>query len=181
MKDNRKELILITGGARSGKSSWAVRYIEHNFKSYMLIATAIAEDKEMEERIQRHKMERGHRWKVVEEPFEITECIEENSHGFDVILVDCLSIWLSNILLKRPQMVERYMDNLIDMLSYKNINLILVSNEVGMGVVPAYKLGREYRDLLGGLNQRIARIADRVILMISGLPLMLKGGRVDAL
>jgi len=171
-----KELALVLGGARSGKSSWALRYAEEHYDSYLFLATAEVLDDEMADRIRRHKISRGPKWKLIEEPIKIVEALETKCAGVEAVLIDCLTIWLSNVLYKvNDEQILSYQDRLLNTLSCKGQNIIIVANEVGTGIVPEYPLGREFRDLAGVLNQKIAKLADKVIFMIAGLPMCLKG------
>jgi adenosylcobinamide kinase/adenosylcobinamide-phosphate guanylyltransferase len=171
-----KELILVLGGARSGKSAWALRYTEENYNSRLFIATAEVKDAEMEKRVRLHKEARGDKWKLVEEPLEIAQAIEAEWHGVEAVLVDCLTVWLSNVIIKKGEdEVAPYVDRLLDTLAQRKCSIISVANEVGTGVVPEHALGRKFRDFAGILNQRIAASADRVVFTVAGLPLCLKG------
>ena len=172
----KNELILVLGGSRSGKSSWALRYAEKHYDSYLFLATAQVLDEEMAERVKRHKESRGPGWKVLEEPLEIAEALGKGCHGSDVVLVDCLTLWLSNVLLQLgEEHFDHYQEGFLSTISSRNQGVILVSNEVGMGIVPEYALSRRFRDLAGLLNQRVASLADRVVFLIAGLPVHLKG------
>ena len=171
-----KELVLVLGGARSGKSSWALRYAEEHYDSYLFLATAEVLDDEMADRIRLHKISRGPKWKLIEEPIKIVEALETKCAGVEAVLIDCLTIWLSNVLYKvNDEQILSYQDRLLNTLSCKGQNIIIVANEVGTGIVPEYPLGREFRDLAGVLNQKIAKLADKVVFMIAGLPMCLKG------
>jgi len=171
-----KELVLVLGGARSGKSSWALRYAEEHYDSYLFIATAKVLDDEMADRIRLHKISRGPKWKLIEETIKIVEALETKCAGVEAVLIDCLTIWLSNVLYKvSEEQILSYQDRLLNTLSRKGQNIIIVANEVGTGIVPEYPLGREFRDLAGVLNQKIAKLADKVVFMIAGLPMCLKG------
>ena len=172
----KKELVLVLGGTRSGKSLWALRYAEESYSSYLFLATARVLDEEMSERVKLHKESRGPNWNLLEEPVEIAEALRKKCRNLEAVLIDCLTVWLSNILLERgKEDIGIYQDRLLKALAERKQAIIVVSNEVGMGIVPDYPLGREFRDLAGQLNQRIAALADRVIFMAAGLPLYLKG------
>lgn len=164
--------ILIIGGARSGKSRHAVALAEQRAKNPVLIATAIAVDEEMEQRIVRHRNERGVHWTTLEEPLELARTIAEQAPGTTVV-VDCLTMWLSNLMHEGLDF-ETHVDRLLETIGETAANLILVSNEVGLGIVPATPLGRGFRDEQGRLNQRIAALADQVFFLAAGLPLALK-------
>jgi adenosylcobinamide kinase/adenosylcobinamide-phosphate guanylyltransferase len=173
---NPRELVFVLGGARSGKSSWAQRHAEDLFRSYVFLATAEVLDEEMAQRVARHQAARGPGWELVEEPLEIAAILERGVEDAGVVLVDCLTVWLSNVMLKRgEEQVPAYQEALLRALSVRKQAVILVSNEVGSGIVPEHPLGRTFRDLAGSLNQAIAALADRVVYMVAGLPLYLKG------
>jgi len=170
-----KEIILVLGGARSGKSSWALRYAEETYKSYLFLATAEIRDDEMAERVRLHKASRGPEWRLVEEALDIAQVLQEESSRADVVLIDCMTIWLSNILLQKGrEAVGLYQDRLMEALTRKRGSVILVSNEVGTGIVPEHALGREFRDLAGMLNQKLAAMADKVVMTVAGIPLHIK-------
>ena len=170
------ELLFVLGGARSGKSSFAQKYAETHYRSRLFLATAQILDEEMAERVRLHKEARGSEWNVLEEPFEIHAALHSLPNPGPVILVDCLTVWLSNILLhKGEDRVGFYEENLLKALSLRKGPVILVSNEVGLGIVPENPLGRTFRDLAGRLNQRVASAADHVVFMAAGIPWVLKG------
>jgi adenosylcobinamide kinase/adenosylcobinamide-phosphate guanylyltransferase len=169
---------LVLGGVRSGKSRWAQQLAARAGK-VVYIATAQPSDAEMEEKIRRHRADRPSTWPTIEEPLELGRAIASCDADCGVILVDCLTIFTANLLHaeeQQPGSMPQRLDELYRALRNPRAPVILVSNEVGSGVVPAYELGRRYRDALGELNQRVAAIADRVVLMVAGLPLALKGG-----
>lgn len=175
----RPEVVLVLGGTRSGKSGWAQRYVETNYRKPFFLATAEAGDLEMQERITRHQLERGPGWGLIEEPREIAAVLtaSEIRRQADVVLVDCLTMWLTNILLvDRGTDIEKRFGELFAVLREPPCPLVLVSNEVGMGIVPDSELGRRFRDLAGRLNQQVAALSDQVIFVAAGLPLVLKGG-----
>jgi len=171
----------IIGGARSGKSSFALNLAEgarggdaiSPAMKKVYIATAQALDNEMKERIERHKKERSAEWATIEEPLNISEMIKEVHKKYDVILLDCLTLWLSNLMLNNKD-IEKEVDALCKLLPTVDCSLFTVSNEVGMGIVPDNELSRKFRDLAGLLNQKIAGIADEVYLVTAGIPLKIK-------
>ena len=172
------EVILIVGGARSGKSTYAQKMGKALEGKRLFIATAQALDLEMAERIKNHKKERGTLWETREEPVEIVPVISEMQNRYGVILIDCLTLWMSNLLMTHGddrQGVENRIQSLIDSLTNIKTTIILVSNEVGSGIVPESRLARSFRDMAGMLNQRVAEVADRVIYMVAGIPLGIKG------
>jgi adenosylcobinamide kinase/adenosylcobinamide-phosphate guanylyltransferase len=172
-----KKLIFITGGCRSGKSRFALDYANQHFSKKLYLATCEALDEEMARRIEHHKKMRGPEWKTIEEPVEIVNQIMQYGDETDVILLDCITLWLSNLLMRRkddPEIAQE-INRFIDTIKKKQTSLVLVSNEVGLGIVPADPLGRRFRDLSGMANQKIAEVVHTVILMVSGIPIFLKG------
>ena len=173
-----KELVLILGGARSGKSSFAQRLAKKAGGSVLFLATAQAGDAEMAERIARHKASRPATWRTVEEPLELASALQREAASIDVVIVDCLTLWLNNLLLKEGGASEtevlEQVDRLLDVYQKGTSSYIVVSGEVGLGLVPPYPLGRTYRDILGWINQKVANRADKVFLMVAGIPLELK-------
>ena len=172
-----KKTILITGGCRSGKSRYALDYANRHFSRKMYLATCEALDEEMAQRIEHHKKTRGPEWQTVEEPIEIVERIKQYQDGVEVILLDCITLWLSNLLMKwdLDSKIMEEADRMIDAIEQTRTSLIIVSNEVGMGIVPADPLSRRFRDLSGMVSQKIAEVADSVVFMVSGIPMFLKG------
>ncbi len=144
----------------------------------LYVATAQPLDQEMEEKIQRHRMERGSQWETVEEPTEVPNIIRKCSGIYSVILIDCLTLWMSNLMEHKPNSIEHSARDLFDALSGTTIPTIMVSNEIGLGLVPGEAVGRRYRDLSGRLHQGLAEICNRVILVVAGLPLELKGSSI---
>ena len=174
-KSKEKELLLVLGGARSGKSSWALRYAEEKYKPCIFIATAEVMDEEMAERVRLHKESRGPAWKLIEEPLNIDNALETGCAHAEAVLIDCMTVWLSNVLLKRGrEEVSAYQNRLLGALSRRRQAVIIVSNEVGAGIVPEHPLGREFRDLAGILNQKLAAIADRVVMTVASIPVNIK-------
>ncbi len=168
--------LLILGGARSGKSRLAQAVAARHWPHPVYLATAEILDDEMAVRVRRHQRSRAKCWRCVEEPLEIAKIIRRGVPGADGILVDCLTIWLSNVLLKEgPGAFARRRDELINALRRTRQDIILVANEVGLSVVPEHALGRTFRDLAGWLNQAVAKEAETVIFVAAGLPLVLKG------
>ena len=164
---------LILGGARSGKSRYAQKLAESLGPRRLFIATAEALDEEMKERISRHVADRGASWETIEAPLDINDRIRETASDDCVVLIDCLTLWLSN-LMHASLDVDARIDELAETLTESTTPLILVSNEVGMGIVPESALGREFRDAQGRLNQTVAAACDRVEFIAAGLPLTLK-------
>ena len=172
-----KKIILITGGCRSGKSRYALDYANRHFSTKIYLATCEALDEEMAQRIEHHKKMRGPEWQTVEEPIEIVDKIRQYQDKVEVILLDCITLWLSNLLIKWNDdlRVMEEVNQLIDTIKQSQTFFIMVSNEVGMGIVPAEPLSRRFRDLSGMANQKIAEMADTVIFTVSGIPIFLKG------
>jgi adenosylcobinamide kinase/adenosylcobinamide-phosphate guanylyltransferase len=170
-----KEIILITGGARSGKSRYAEARAATLGGRRLYIATAESKDEEMTRRINAHKARRASSWQTVEEPLKLTEALLARNHQVDCALVDCLTLWLSNLLLAGAASdVEKKVGELVETLPRLNFNLILVTNEVGSGIVPENPLAREFRDLAGWANQQLAAAAHEVVLTVAGVPLIVK-------
>jgi len=165
---------LVLGGAASGKSHFAQQLAERHAGTLLYVATAQAGDDEMAARIARHRQARGARWQTLEAPLDLTALLAAAaSHG--AVLVDCLTLWLTNLLLQEPAgEVWPAVDAFLKVLDELPAPLIVVSNEVGQGIVPEHALARSFRDLAGQVNQRLAARADRVWLVTAGLPLQLK-------
>jgi adenosylcobinamide kinase/adenosylcobinamide-phosphate guanylyltransferase len=170
-----KQILLITGGARSGKSKYAEQRAEELGARRLYIATAEAKDEEMAQRIAEHKKRRGNDWATVEEPVELSAALLAQRGRIDCALVDCLTIWLSNLLLHRDaEVAGDKVENLVETLPGLDFHVVLVTNEVGWGIVPDNRLARQFRDLAGWANQRIAAAANEVVLTVAGIPMILK-------
>ncbi|MBI5528563.1 MAG: bifunctional adenosylcobinamide kinase/adenosylcobinamide-phosphate guanylyltransferase [Deltaproteobacteria bacterium] len=165
---------LITGGARSGKSAFALELAGETGRRVYL-ATAEAKDDEMGDRIARHRRERGPGWKTVEEPLKLAAATKRLDGAADAVVVDCLTLWLSNLLGARMKL-DVACESVLKALSARRTatRFILVSNEVGMGIVPDKPMARDFRDAAGKLNQRVAALADEVYLMVAGIPINIK-------
>jgi len=166
------KLTFVVGGARSGKSRYAESLITALPPPWVYVATAEAGDDEMAERIKSHRERRGVQWRTIEAPRELAKAL--SACGDEPVLIDCLTLWLSNLMLAEAN-IEEETAQLEKTLVAAHGPVVLVANEVGSGIVPSYPLGRRFRDLQGMLNQRMAARAERVILMVAGLPLALKG------
>ena len=172
MATSHWQLTLVLGGARSGKSRYGESLITACPPPWTYVATAEALDDEMRARIAEHRVRRGADWRTVEAPRDLAGALQENSAG-GAVLVDCLTLWLSNLMLADAD-IEAEIARLEAVLSGIAAPTVLVSNEVGFGIVPDNALARRFRDAQGRLNQRIAARADRVVLMVAGLPLVVK-------
>ena len=166
------KLTLVIGGARSGKSRYAEALIAAQLPPWTYVATAEAGDHEMIARIRTHRKRRGAHWRTVEAPRDLQAALATGAGG--PVLVDCLTLWLSNLMLAEMD-VEQEIEKLEAALTAAAAPVVLVANEVGLGIVPEFPLGRRFRDMQGMLNQRMAARADRVVLMVAGLPLAVKG------
>jgi adenosylcobinamide kinase/adenosylcobinamide-phosphate guanylyltransferase len=175
-------LVLILGGARSGKSSYAQSLAEATGQFVTFIATAQALDEEMSARIQKHRAERPANWETLEIPFEIASRVQVKSN---IVILDCVTLLISNLLMQfvkndivdeAPYLaaVQKEINGLISLLRSSDQDWLIISNEVGMGLVPPYQMGRVYRDAIGWANQRLAREADKVIFMVAGIPTTIK-------
>jgi adenosylcobinamide kinase / adenosylcobinamide-phosphate guanylyltransferase len=171
-----KQIILITGGARSGKSRYAEQRARTLGERQLYIATAEVKDREMEERIVAHQNRRASSaWTTVEEPIELSAALLAQRGRTDCALVDCLTLWLSNLLLRRDvKYAEEKVCQLIETLPSLDFHVVLVTNEVGAGIVPDNPLARQFRDLAGWANQQLAAVASEVVLTVAGLPMIIK-------
>ena len=167
--------MLVLGGCRSGKSRFAQERCEAVVDGTLAyIATAQAFDAEMEERIARHRSERGSRWRTIDAPMDLASMLSEAALRADAILVDCLTLWLTNLMLAEADLAKARVA-LAEAVMACPVPVILVSNEVGLGIVPDNALARRFRDEAGWLNQQMATLCEEVIFMAAGLPLKLKG------
>lgn len=170
-----KQVILITGGARSGKSKYAEDRAKELGERRVYVATAEAKDQEMVQRIGAHQKRRGNGWTTVEEPTELVDALLARRGRTDCVLVDCLTLWLSNLLLRRDgKYAEKKVTELARTLPCLDFHIVLVTNEVGWGIVPDNPLARQFRDLAGWANQQIAATADEVVLTVAGMPMIVK-------
>lgn len=173
MRSGEGQVTLVLGGARSGKSRHAQALAEAGPGALVFVATAQAFDDEMRDRIARHRADRDARWRTLEAPLALAEAIAGAAGPGTTLLVDCLTLWASNLLLADED-AERALAGLEAALAAAGGRVILVSNEVGWGIVPDNALARRFRDLAGLVNQRVAAVADKVDLVVAGLPLKLK-------
>ena len=173
-----QRLTLVLGGVRAGKSRYAQQLANHG-QRVLVVATAEAGDAEMAARIQAHRAERPAHWDTLEEPLDLATALTPRLPGYDTVLLDCLTLWVSNLLLQngerraRPDFSEEA-GRLLRLYEAGDASWIVVSNEVGLGVIPANKLARSYADELGRVNQIFAAVADDVILMFAGVPVNIK-------
>jgi len=178
----RGKLILVTGGARSGKSSFAEKLAKEANKDVTYLATCQALDEEMALRIEEHKKRRPKNWKTIEEPLNASSVIEKEGKSDRVILLDCLALLVANLIFSKgdstSELIDQAVLNEIKTLAKisKDVpaSVIIVTNEVGMGIVPEYPLGRAYRDTLGKANQILASEVDEVYLLVCGIPVNVK-------
>ena len=169
------QILLVTGGARSGKSQFALQALE-SCSSKAFIATSVAMDIEMAERIARHKTERGSDWQTIEEPTDLPSAIRAIPEGVTGVVIDCLTVWLGNLMHQYGEDVDifPYLDDVCETLHTFDGTAVLVTNEVGVGIVPLGSYTRRYRDLAGWISQRIAKEASQVVLMVAGYPIYAK-------
>jgi len=166
----------VIGGCRSGKSGYAQGLAEKIPGRKLYLATCVPRDEEMHARVQSHQQQRGAGWETLEEPVKLAAALKRKGEDYGVILVDCLTLWISNILLStrgKPGL-EKECKELVKILETPECPVILVSNEVGTGIVPENDLARLYRDEAGRVNQKIAAVADRVVWMVAGIPVTIK-------
>ena len=175
-----RKCILILGGARSGKSQFAQKLAAEFSNRVLFVATGEAGDEDMHSRIEEHKKSRPRTWHTLEAPVKIGERIPEQIGNADVVIIDCITMLISNLLVGeeddkyKEKQVTTEIDQLIKCMDKLEVTFILVSNEVGLGLVPESRLGRFYRDLLGRANQLLAQHADEVYIMMAGIPVEVK-------
>ncbi|MCW8996099.1 MAG: bifunctional adenosylcobinamide kinase/adenosylcobinamide-phosphate guanylyltransferase [Psychromonas sp.] len=178
MSDTAATIELVLGGARSGKSGYAEQQAKDSAKAVVYIATSEIRDKEMAERIKRHQQQRPASWLVVEEPYHLDVVLRKHSKKDNCIIIDCLTLWLSNCLFgESAREWPEYKRALLATLKTLPGQVILVSNEVGSGIVPMGEINRQFVDEAGWLHQAIAAQIDKVTLVVAGLPLIVKGQR----
>lgn len=181
MAHEEPKLIFVLGGARAGKSSFALRLAQERATRVCFIATAQALDDDMARRITRHREERPAGWTTLEEPYNLSDALRE-AEAAELVIVDCLTLFVSNWLLRLEdteeceQRIRNISETFLAQLESQRQTVICVSNEVGLGIIPETSLGRTFRDLLGRVNQHFAEAADEVYLLVAGLPLRLKPG-----
>jgi adenosylcobinamide kinase/adenosylcobinamide-phosphate guanylyltransferase len=177
-ENQSNSVILVLGGVRSGKSRYAQQLATLSARVKFVATAERRDDEEMHRKIERHRAERPAHWTTVEEPVALGRVIQAGEQDSDAILIDCLTLFGANLMevyKGNDSGLNACLEELYSALKASTRKVILVSNEVGSGVVPAYELGRRFRDLIGEINQRVAAVADTVLLMVAGLPLPLKG------
>ncbi|HEY1371135.1 MAG TPA: bifunctional adenosylcobinamide kinase/adenosylcobinamide-phosphate guanylyltransferase [Candidatus Binatia bacterium] len=173
----KNRIVLITGGARSGKSRYAEERAREKGGRLLYVATAEARDEEMARRIAAHRARRGDEWTTIESPVEIARALTGKHGTFDAAVVDCVTLWLSNLIERAGETaIERSVEEFIAALRIAGAPVFIVTNELGSGIVPENALARRFRDLAGWTNQRLAAAADEVVLMVAGLPIFAKKG-----
>ena len=175
MENHSLPLTLVLGGARSGKSRYAEQLVMASPPPWIYVATAEPFDDEMRARIAEHRDRRGGQWQTIEGPTDLAGAIED-APSDRTVLVDCLTLWLNNLMFRKIN-IETAIENLEAALAAREAPTVLVSNEVGFGIVPDNAEARRFRDLQGQLNQRIAAVAGRVVLVVAGIPMLVKGER----
>jgi adenosylcobinamide kinase / adenosylcobinamide-phosphate guanylyltransferase len=174
MQSNPRNMVtLVLGGVRSGKSHYA-QQLGERVPRVVFVATARPGDDEMRRKVERHRGSRPKHWQTVEEPLSLAEAIADHGPNCDLMIIDCLTLFAANLLDAKGD-DQSSIDALCRALQSPPCSVVLVSNEVGSGVVPEYPSGRRFRDLLGEMNQSVARVASNVLLLVAGLPLVLKG------
>ena len=170
-----RKIIFVTGGARSGKSGFALRNASAIDGKKAFIATATASDEEMAHRIALHKEDRGNGWDTFEEPIQIGDLLTAIECRYGIILVDCLTLWLANVMTAGLDMGSETEKLIASLASLRSARFTIVSNEVGAGIVPDNEPARRFRDTAGILNQKVAAIADEVYMTVAGIPIKIKG------
>lgn len=170
--------VLVLGGARSGKTGFAERLAMRAGESPLYLATAQALDAEMRERVRLHQQQRHKRFATLEEPIALTTALKAAAKSHDVILVDCLTLWITNLLGTNHDVAAAVEELATTLPMIESSQVILVSNEVGLGIVPDNPLARTFRDLAGAAHQRLAQICTDVHFVVAGLPMTLKGERL---
>jgi len=172
-----KETLFVTGGCRSGKSKFALGFADGRFKQKVFMATCCHRDDEMRQRIKKHQKARGSDWQTVEIATALSEAMASHGGGADVIVIDCLTLWVSNMLVENMSQEEilARADALTKAITEVPCSVILVSNEVGAGIVPENELARRFRDVAGLVNQKVAACVNSVVWMVAGIPVPIKG------
>lgn len=173
LSNKNSKVTFVLGGARSGKSSFAENLVLNKGLKPIYLATGRAYDDEMVDRIDAHKERRGGNWEAIEEPLALSDALMQTDFEGRAILVDCLTLWVTNLMMAGAD-VKVECEQLANTLKKINVPVVLVSNEVGLGIIPENKMAREFRDYAGFVNQSIAKIADEAYFIASGLPIKLK-------
>ncbi|MBM4143880.1 MAG: bifunctional adenosylcobinamide kinase/adenosylcobinamide-phosphate guanylyltransferase [Lentisphaerae bacterium] len=170
-------ITLVTGGSRSGKSRYALEAAKA-FPRRLFVATAVPFDEEMKQRVAKHRAERGDAFRTVEETENLASALRAVPPDIQVVLIDCLTVWIGNLMHRygAEQAWFPPIDEFLGALTRPPCHIILVTNEVGMGIVPEHPMGRRFRDIAGAVNGRVAAAADRVVFMVSGIPVVIKDG-----
>jgi adenosylcobinamide kinase/adenosylcobinamide-phosphate guanylyltransferase len=169
--------VFVIGGCRSGKSNHALELAENMAANEKIfIATCVPQDDEMRQRVARHQQNRNQSWKTIEAPLHLPQAINDNARAEAVVLVDCLTLWINNLLMEKESTsnVEEQISRLVQAVQSADGAMIMVSNEVGTGIVPENRLARVYRDLVGSVNQEVAGNVDRVVWVVAGIPVDIK-------
>lgn len=183
-------IIYITGGVRSGKSSYAEEIVIESKKERVYVATSIVFDEEMEDRVKKHKKQRGDNWITIEEYKNIPKYLEQYKKDKKIVLIDCLTNLISNCMIIDKDIdwdnismeevnfieneIKKYIEDILKFIKESSLDMVIVSNEIGFGVVPPYALGRIFRDICGRMNQLVAKNSDEAYLVVSGLKIKLK-------
>lgn len=183
------KIIYVSGGSRSGKSFFSEKYIKQKYSKKIYLATAIPFDDEMKDRIEKHKKQRGKNWKTIEKYKNLSAILKKHISGYDVILLDCLSNLITNYMFDSKltwenatsedidnikKAILKEVNSLISFIRNNSIDILIVSNEVGMGIIPDYPLGRIFRDINGKFNQIVSETSDEAYFIVSGLSIKLK-------
>jgi adenosylcobinamide kinase/adenosylcobinamide-phosphate guanylyltransferase len=171
------KLIFVTGGVRSGKSGFAAGLAQKSGKNVVFIATCVPQDDEMKHRVKLHVIARPKHWKTIEEPMSLSGALYKVPPKTDAVIVDCLTLLISNLLIsgKNEKKILLEIKKAIDLSKKKSFKLIVISNEVGMGIVPENELARDFRDISGKVNQLASGASDEAYMMVAGIPMRLKG------
>jgi adenosylcobinamide kinase/adenosylcobinamide-phosphate guanylyltransferase len=174
-KEGNMRHTLVLGGARSGKTAFAERLVLRSGAKPVYLATAQALDKEMRDRVSSHQASRAGRFATIEEPIALPRAIVKAGQSHDAILVDCLTLWLTNLLIANEDVASAVSELCATLVEFRSAKVVLVSNEVGLGIVPDNAMARTFRDLAGSAHQRLAEICDDVYFVAAGLPMTMKG------
>ena len=174
-----KKLILILGGARSGKSSFGLKLAKSIKKKKLFIATCIPEDEEMKKRVRLHRRKRPSSWRTIEERKELLPVLKKETRTDIVIIIDCLTLFISTLLMERMKenTIKNKVERIVKVIKQGKATVIIISNEVGSGLIPDNRLGRDFRDITGLCNQIVGATAEEVYFMVSGIPIQIKEGK----